>query len=198
MPNLRNRLPPLNSLAAFEAAARHGSFTRAAVELNLSQAAISRQIRVLEEHLGVSLFERRRHDVGLTPDGERYARTVNPAVNAIGDATAAIKVSGESIDQVVICSEICLAAFWLVPRLSRFQALHPGLDLKLLTSNRPMEMESEPFDVALQYGLPANAGFMSHPLCTDEIVVVCSPTVRKKLPAQCQAADLVNMPDDPS
>lgn len=90
MPNLRSRLPPLGSLAAFEAACCHASFTRAAEELNLTQAPVSRQIRTLEEDLGILLFDRRRHDVALTTAGQRFAEIVNPAVLQIASAKDAL------------------------------------------------------------------------------------------------------------
>ena len=188
MSSLRNRLPPLGSLAAFEAACRHTSFTRAAAELNLTQAAISRQIRALESHLGVRLFERRRHDVALTPEGQRFAADVNPALATIGDAAVSLK-SGY-VEELTIFSELCLAAHWLMPRLSRFQAANPNLSLKILTSNRPIEAETETFDVALTYGLSRSAAFQSQPLAPKTIVAVCSPEVRRRLPKRCQAKDL--------
>ena len=188
MSSLRHRLPPLGSLAAFEAACRHQSFTRAATELNLTQAAISRQIRALETHLGVRLFERRRHDVALTAEGQRYATEVNPALAVIGDATVALK-SGY-VEELTIFSELCLAAHWLMPRLSQFQAGHPNLSVKLLTSNRPIESEAEKFDVALSYGISRSAAFHSEPLSEDAIVAVCNPEVRRKLPRRCKAKDL--------
>lgn len=188
MSSLRNRLPPLGTLAAFEAACRHRSFTRTAAELNLTQAAVSRQIRALEEHIGVRLFERRRHDVALTPEGVRFAAEVNPALAMIGDATVSLK-SGY-VEELTIFSELCLWAHWLMPRLSRFQAAHPDLSLKILTSNRPIEAETERFDVALTYGISRSAAFHSEPLAQETIVAVCSPAVRRKLPARCRAKDL--------
>jgi LysR family glycine cleavage system transcriptional activator len=188
MSNLRSRLPPLGALAAFEAACRHGSFTRAARELNLTQAAVSRQIRALEQYLGVDLFERRRHDVVITPEGERFARTVNPALSAIGDATTALK-SGDQAE-LIIFAELCLGAHWLMPRLSRFQATHPALSLNIHTSNRPIETESEPFDVALSYGVSNHPAFVSEPIGPERILAVCSPAARKRLPRRCGAKDL--------
>ena len=186
--SLRNRLPPLGSLAAFEAACRHQSFTRAAAELNLTQAAISRQIRALEDHLGTRLFERRRHDVALTREGERFALEVNPALTTIGDAAMALK-SGY-VDELVIFSELCLAAHWLMPRLSRFQATHPQLSLKVLTSNRSVDAETEKFDLALTYGISRNAAYRSDSIAQDTIVAICNPGVRRQLPQRCAAKDL--------
>lgn len=188
--SLRSRLPPLGSLAAFEAASRHRSFTRAAAELNLTQAAISRQIHLLEEHLGVLLFERLRHSVVLTPDGERFAAKVNPALTAIGDATVAARSGIE--DEFTIRTEFCLATHWLMPRLSQFQPMHPSLSIKVLTSNRPIETEQEQFDVGLGYGLNHGPNFNCEPLATDAMVPVCSPATRMRLPKHCSVADLAS------
>ena len=188
MPNLRNRLPPLGALAAFEAASRHQSFTRTAAELNLTQAAVSRQIRGLEAHLGVRLFERRRHDVALTAEGQRFAAEVNPALIRIGDAAESLK-SGYA-EELTIFSELCLAAHWLMPRLSRFHAAHADLSLRILTSNRSVETQSEHLDVALTYGVSRSAAYQSEPLAPETIVAVCSPQVRRSLPKRCSAKDL--------
>lgn len=188
IPNLRMRLPPLSSLAAFEAACRHRSFSRAASELNLTQAAVSRQIASLERHLGVPLFERRRHDVVVTAEGERFARQVNPALIAIGDAAISLKAG--SSDELVIFSELCLSAHWLLPRLSRFQDQHPKLSLKILTSNKPIETEAEQFDVALAYGSSHSPRFLSQTICTENLVAVCSPSFRKKLPKTIGPSEL--------
>lgn len=186
--NLRNRLPPLSALAAFEAASRQESFTRAAAELNLTQAAVSRQIHLLEEYLGVPLFDRRRHNVVLNADGERFAAKVNPALIAIGDAAVAIKSGAH--DEFIIRTEFCLATHWLMPRLSQFQLLHPDLSIKVMTSNRPIQTEREQFDVGLGYGLQHGPGLQCEPLATDAMIPVCSPATRQHLPVNCSAADL--------
>ena len=186
--SLRNRLPPLGTLAAFEAACRHRSFTRAAAELNLTQAAVSRQIRALEQHLGAQLFERRRHDVALTPEGVRFAAEINPALATIGDATVALK-SGYT-EELTVMSELCLAAHWLMPRLSRFQADHTNLSLRILTSSRPIDAQIEKFDVALTYGFSESTAFHSEALAPETILAVCSPVVRAALPKRCSAGQL--------
>lgn len=188
MSSLRSRLPPLGSLAAFEAACRHKSFSRAADELNLTQAAVSRQIRALEEHLEVRLFERRRYDVALTPEGCRFAAEVNPALAMIGDVSVSLK-SG-FVDELTIFAEVCLAAHCLMPRLSHFQAAHADLSIKILSSNRPFERETEQFDVALAYGTSQSASFHSEVLTPDTILAVCNPAVRGRLPKHCTAKDL--------
>lgn len=188
--SLRRKLPPLTSLAAFEAVCRLNSFTKAAHELNLTQAAISRQIIKLEEDLGVTLFERRSHDVGLTQDGERYARTINPAINAIGDATQIMKSNKAEADQLVIFSETCMAAYRIVPRMPRFQALFPHVSIKLLTSNEAMEDVIDPFDIGFQYGPADKRLFISKSTWSDNIIVVCSPDFRDTLPEKCRIQDM--------
>jgi len=190
IPNLRNRLPPLGSLASFEAASRHESFTRAATELNLTQAAVSRQILVLEKYLGVRLFERLRHNVRLTAEGERFAAKVNPALITISEVAASLK-SG-FVDELTIRSEFCLATHWLMPRLSRFQLMHPGLSLKVMTSNRPIETEREQFHIALGYGAVHGSNLQCEPLATDAMVPVCNPETRRSLPEKCTAQDLAD------
>ncbi|NEY91784.1 LysR substrate-binding domain-containing protein [Tabrizicola oligotrophica] len=185
IPNLRNRLPPLGTLAAFEAACHHGSFTRAAAELNLTQAAVSRQIRSLEEHLGHALFERRRHDVVLTTAGRRFAEEVNPALNRIGKAATSLR-KGQAI--VTIAVEFCLAAHWLMPRLSRFQNAHPDLQLRILTSTNPTE--GDEFDLAVAYGQVAGTRLQSKVLATDRIHAVCSPSYAARKPRPWHVDDI--------
>lgn len=186
MSNLRSRLPPLGTLTAFEAACRHGSFTRAAAELNLTQAAVSRQIRLLEDHLGVPLFERRRHDVALTAEGARFAAQANAGLIQIADAAAQLR--GSRFD-LTICAEFCLAAHWLMPRLSQFQTAHPDLKLRIVTASDPLRA-GELFDVALAYGLSHDPSLRSEPLIDDCIVPLAAPALRASLPERCTASDL--------
>jgi LysR family glycine cleavage system transcriptional activator len=190
MTNLRKRLPPLTSLAAFETVCRLGSFTKAAYELNLTQAAVSRQIIKIEHDLGVTLFERRSHDVGLTHEGERFARTVNPAINAIGDAAQIMRASGSESNQLIIFSEMCLAAYLIVPLMPKFQAMFPQVNIKLLTSSKPMEDLLETFDIGFQYGAADKRVFTPLSTWSDEIIVVCSPEFRRTLPEKCSIQDL--------
>jgi LysR family glycine cleavage system transcriptional activator len=187
MPNLRNRLPPLGSLAAFEAACRHGSFTRAAEELNLTQAAVSRQIRALEDDLAVMLFERRRHDVALTAAGQRFAEVVNPAVLQIATAKGALQ---RDANEFTICTELCLAAHWLMPRLSRFQADHPNLCLRILTSPDPLRDGSADADLILTYGSSKSGKLVVAHQFEEQIVPLCSPLFRRTLPRRLTAKDI--------
>ncbi|WP_110668793.1 LysR substrate-binding domain-containing protein [Salinicola halophilus] len=167
-------LPPLATLLPFESAARWESFTRAAQELNLTQAAISRQVRALETDLGVALFERRNRAVHLTPAGRELADTIASGLGKIAEHACALRGSNNPLRVTLFC-QLCEAFYWLMPRLADFHRRHPDIDLKLTTSTRPLTEQHEPFDVALQtQGRPCG----SHRLAftgSDSIFPVCSP-----------------------
>jgi LysR family glycine cleavage system transcriptional activator len=192
MVNLRSRLPPLTSLAAFDAVCRHLSFTRAAAELCLTQAAVSRQIIALERHLEVALFERRAHDVALTVDGEKFAEIVNPAINAIGDA--AVKIKLKQTNKLTIFSEPCIANYWVTPRISRYQAEYPQTTITLLTSNLLIDDATEVFDIGLQYGCANKKVFAQQARWSDEIIVVACPGIHNQLRKNVKLTDLLDFP----
>lgn len=171
---LGKSLPPLSTLLPFEAAARLESFSRAADELHLTQAAVSRQIRALETSLGQALFERRNRGVFLTPAGRELARVVSLSLGNLAQHAEALRGTQRE-SQVILFCQLCEAFYWLMPRLSKFHQRHPEIDIKLTTSTRPLTEQREPFDIALQtYGRPSG----SHELAftaADEILPVCSP-----------------------
>jgi DNA-binding transcriptional LysR family regulator len=172
----RRFLPPTAVLAAFEAAARTGSFTRAAEEVDLTQSAVSRQIRGLEEQLGAELFVRERQAVRLTQAGECYAREVRSALRHIGGASMSIRANpaGTSLSLAV------LPAFgnrWLIPRVGRFLAAHPDITIHFHTRAEPFEFEREPFDAAIHYGHPAWLNAESVPLMNEFVTPMASPEV---------------------
>lgn len=149
MNRLGKALPPLASLMPFEAAARLESFSRAADELHLTQAAVSRQIRALEENLGVALFERRNRGVFLTAAGREFGRTVSTALESV--ATHANTLREEVHDGVVVLfCQLCEAFYWVMPRLAAFNRQHPEIEVRLVTSTRPVAEHHDYFDVALQ------------------------------------------------
>lgn len=165
----RRFLPPTAMLAAFESAARTGSFTQAGVELNLTQSAVSRQIRALEERLGADLFVRERQTVKLTEAGLSYAREIRDALKHIGDASMAIRASPKATS----FNLAILPAFgsrWLMPRLASFFAANPDVTINFSTRTTPFEFEAEPFDAAIHFGHPAWMGAESVPLM-GEIVL---------------------------
>ncbi len=145
------RLPPLNPLRAFEAAARHGSVTRAAKELNVTHGAVSHQIRSLEATLKVKLLERGARRVRLTPHGAALLPTLSTTFEEIAAATARMTRPATGGDLVVSCVP-ALLSLWLVPRLGRFTEQFPGIRLRLLASNDPADVFDPDIDVCIRYG----------------------------------------------
>src|ERR1700692_4563128 len=145
------RLPSLNGLRAFEAAARHLSFTQAASELNVTQTAISHQIKRLEEELGVRLFVRQNRALTLTPEAKNYLPGIRAAFNDMRLATD--RLLRKDDDHVLTVSTLAsLAAKWLLPRLSAFQEAHHGIDVRITTSTSLVDFHRDNVDAAIRYG----------------------------------------------
>lgn len=176
MSRLSRQLPPLASLLPFEAAARHQSFTLAAHDLHLTQAAVSRQIRALEDNLGTTLFERSHRAVRLTDAGEQLARSLSAGLEAIA-ATADRLRSQRDGDDLILLTEIHIAMYWLIPRLSAFHAQHPDIRLRINTSTLPLTEAEESFDLALQYSHRPSGALTPLLSVPDAIFPVCSPSV---------------------
>jgi DNA-binding transcriptional LysR family regulator len=144
-------LPPLNSLRAFEAAARHLSFTRAAEELHVTQAAISHQIKGLEERLGLPLFRRLPRRLLLTEEGQTLLPELRDAFNRIAQAIERIGARGQG-GTLTVSSMTTIVMSWLLPRLPRFQAAHPEIDVRMVTSQNLVDFTREDVDVAIRFG----------------------------------------------
>jgi len=194
MAALRSRLPPLLALAPFEAACRHASFSKAAAELSLTQAAVSRQIRLLEQHLGIALFERRRHGVVVTKAGVEFLGQVAPALNAMATAADRARHAGRAQGSLTIFSDLALAGSFIIPRLGSLKRLHPDLDFRLVTSSEPMEMATEPFDVGLTTAKVPEELFDRVPICGEEVFPVASPTFRRRLSKKPTIDDVARTP----
>ncbi|GEC58794.1 LysR family glycine cleavage system transcriptional activator [Bradyrhizobium japonicum] len=173
---MTSRLPSLNGLRAFEAAARHMSFTLAASELNVTQTAISHQIRRLEEELGVRLFIRQNRSLSLTPEATEYLPGVRAAFNDL--RLAADRLLRRDDDHVLTVSTLAsLAAKWLLPRLSAFQEAHSGIDVRITTSTSLVDFQRDKVDAAIRYGRGQWAGLRADWLMADELFPVCSPSL---------------------
>jgi LysR family glycine cleavage system transcriptional activator len=173
---LTARLPSLNGLRAFEAAARHLSFTLAAAELNVTQTAISHQIKRLEEELGLPLFIRKNRALALTPKAKDYLPGVRAAFNDLRLATD--RLLRKDDDNVVTISTLSsLAAKWLLPRLSTFQEAHPSIDVRITTSTGLVDFRSGDVDAAIRYGRGHWPGLRTQWLMADELFPVCSPVL---------------------
>ena len=173
---MTSRLPSLNGLRAFEAAARHLSFTNAATELNVTQTAISHQIRRLEEELGIRLFVRQNRALTLTPQAKDYLPGVRAAFNDLRLATD--RLLRKDNDHVLTVSTLAsLAAKWLLPRLSAFQEAHPGIDVRITTSTALVDFRNGDVDAAIRYGRGHWPGVRADWLTADELFPVCSPAL---------------------
>ncbi len=168
-------LPPLQTLRAFEAAARLASFTRAAGELSITQGAISRQIRQLEERLGVVLFHRRERGVVLTPAGERYRLAVREALERLAAATAELGPQGGS-GPVTIGASSALASLWLMPRLSGFRHREPDLEIRVLASDHDVATAADEVDLLIAYAGKPPAATGDRHLFGEVIFPVCAPS----------------------
>lgn len=193
-------LPPLATLIAFEAAGRHLSFTKAAAELHLTQAAVSKQIRALERDLGVALFSRSHRAVQLTAEGREYLHTVVTALTHLQHATREIK-SEPAGGRLRIAADHSVAALILMPRLKRLFALQPRTSLHLVVSNSASRMLAEEVDLAILHG---EGHWTQHELelLHDEVVFpVCSPDYLARqgpieTPADLARARLIELDDD--
>ena len=174
MQSIGSRLPPLKSLVAFEASARHLSLTRAAVELGISREAVSRQIRVLEEHLGVKLFDRLHRAVALTPSGKKLQSVVRDSLENIAYVTGAIRRPSRSF-KITVSSTIAIASFWLTPRLARFRSKYPNVEIHVAISDTPKDLMTDGIDVGLRYGDGNWRGLTALRLFNVNSFPVCSP-----------------------
>lgn len=174
---MRRKIPSHSALMAFEAAARHGNFARAADELALTEGAISRQIGRLEAFLGVVLFERVGNRVRLLPNGERYAAQVRETLDRLERDSQYLMgqpSDGASLDIAVLPT---FATRWLIPRLKRFQERHPNITVHLAEKMEPFVLASSGFDAAIHFEHPAWTGMRTHRLLHEVLVPVCHPAL---------------------
>ena len=170
------RLPPLNALRAFEAAGRHLSFTKAAAELHVTPAAVSHQVKALEDTLGVKLFRRLTRGLLLTDAGQALLPGLGKGFDGL--AAAVEGLSGLEDGGVLTVSVLqSLAAKWLVPRLDRFHAAHPDIDLRVSSTIRLVDFARDDVDLAIRYGRGRWPGLRAELMLTEELFPVCSPAL---------------------
>lgn len=193
-----HRLPPLNAVRAFEAAARHLSFTRAAEELHVTQSAISHQVKALEEHLGLKLFKRMNRALLLTDEGQEYLPTVRKVFDQLFEATRRL-MEKEARGKLTVSVLPSFAARWLVPRLGRFVKSYPEIDVRLMPTGQLVDFVRDDVDVGIRYGRGRYPGLRVDRLMSEDVFPVCSPALLQGNKAIKKPGDLkhhVLMHDD--
>ncbi|MGB7192503.1 MAG: LysR substrate-binding domain-containing protein [Collimonas pratensis] len=202
MADLR-RLPPLQSLAFFEAAARHLNFTAAAKELGTTQPAVSHRIGLLEEDLGVALFTRGHRGVALNADGTRLFEAVHDSLGTIGNAVAQIRAR-RTRQVLSVATDFAFASYWLMPQLGALRKLVADLDVRIVTSQKAFDIREEAVDVAIAFGDGRWPGCEAELLFPEIVVPVCSPSFRDRHGLSGDPANLAQLPllhlesDDPA
>jgi LysR family glycine cleavage system transcriptional activator len=200
---MKRSLPPLNGLRAFEAAARHLSFTDAAEELSVTQAAISHQVRGLEQRLGLKLFVRRNRSLLLSEAGQAYLPTVRSAFDQLHEATEKL-LQKDKGGALTVTTTASFATKWLVPRLGGFQRANPEIDVRISTGTNMVDFSREDVDVGIRYGRGQWPGVVAERLVAEDIMPVCAPSLVKgpnalRKPADLRRATLLHIgsfPDD--
>ncbi len=175
MQKLRSKLPPVTSLVPFEAAMRLHSISLAAAELNLTQAAVSKQVKALEEYVGTALFERRNRAVHPTEAGSELGRVISGSLTEIACAAQALRQQ-HSESEIVLRSQLCEGLYWLMPRLSGFYQTHPNIPVRVSVSTDPLSSTSEKYDLALQTTGRDFGNAQQVFTASDNVFPVCSPS----------------------
>ena len=169
-----NRLPPLNALRAFEAAARHMSFARSAEELNVTQSAVSQHVRQLEDYLGLKLFLRQNNSLTLTVAGRALLPPIRDAFKGLLEATSSVK-SRDFENVLKIGAPPTFSTKWLRSRLANFRQQYPELEIKLIASKKWIDFNREDFDASIRFGQGDYPGLVAENFMTEDIFPVCSP-----------------------
>src|SRR3974390_2331822 len=174
------RLPPLTSLRAFEAAGRLLSIRKGAVELSVTPAAVSRQVQLLEQHLGVELFERHGRGIRLPGAGEDYLREITRSFTGLRAATSNLmEIRGSQLFRIRVYPTFAIR--WLIPRLSSFHQSHPDIDVKITTSLEWVDFGRDDIDAAIRLGSGDWSGLQADMIARHELLPVCSPEFQKSL-----------------
>src|SRR4051794_24156498 len=187
------RLPPLNALKTFEAAARSESFTHAAEELSVTQAAVSQQVKALEGVLGLTLFNRERQRLVITEAGREYLAVVRDALDRIAVGTDRL-VQRRTSGVLTVSTSPDFAAKWLVHRLGRFAEAHPDIDLRVSATMHHVDFVREDVDLAIRHGDGNWAGLSVVRLCSEQLFPVCSPKLASGRNRITTASDLLKFP----
>jgi LysR family transcriptional regulator, glycine cleavage system transcriptional activator len=190
MAKFRYQLPSLNYLVAFEAAAKHLNFTEAARSLNVSRTAISYQIKAIEDFIGKSLFQRLNRSVKLTEEGEKLYTVVARNLEELLDVVTAIG-NEESEDTITVTTTTGFSTYWLLPRIGAFRAEYPEIDIKLVVSDRYIDLEEDDVDVAIRYFRDDLIDPSARLLLKQKIAPTCSGAYSTALGKQSSAEELL-------
>lgn len=168
------KLPPLNSIKAFEATARHLSFSKAAIELNVTAGAISQQVKALENTLGVTLFKRQNRLILLTEEGQACLPHISMGLDKISEGVSAL-YQYENKRPLTITLTPTFASGWLIPRLSKFKKKHPEIDIRIDATNEVVDLINDDIDIAIRFGSGEFAGLEAEYLFPQNVFPVCSP-----------------------
>jgi len=174
MQTQRRNLPSLDLLRGFEAAARNLSFTKAADELFVTQSAVSRQVKAIEDHLGTALFVRHHRALSLTAAGHELYRATAQALRQLADTATKIR-ERDSGRTLTVTTTIGFASLWLIPRLADFRSQRPDIDIRIGADNKMLDLEREGIEVAIRYCTPKAAPRIATKLFGEEVLPVCSP-----------------------
>lgn len=181
----------MKSLVAFEAVARHLSLTRAGQELFISREAVSRQIRILEEHLGVKLFDRLHRAVSLTVAGKEFIAVVQDSLKNIALSSDNIQKNNQP-SKITICATVAISSFWLTQKLIKYRETHPQVEFRVVVSDTPADMADDDVDISFRYGDGNWPGFNTVRLFEIDSFPVCSPDYLKKSSPIKTPQDLLN------
>lgn len=188
-----NRPPSLKGVVVFESAGRHGSFTRAAEELGISQPAVSHAVRLLETELGIVLFDRRQKGVRPTQAGQYLLEQMSAGLTQIYQALREVRLR-HAEHQVTLVVSTATATWWLLPRIARFKQLHPRIELRCITTDRDLDLSRERIDLAITLGSGKFDNYQRWHFVDEEIFAVCSPRLLQSHGAIKDVKDLARMP----
>jgi LysR family transcriptional regulator, glycine cleavage system transcriptional activator len=189
MPEQRRNLPSLDLLRGFEAAARNLSFTKAAEELFVTQSAVSRQVKTIEDHLGVALFARRHRALSLTDAGHELYRATAQALRQLSDAATKIR-ERSGVRTLTVTATIGFTSLWLIPRLADFRSQRPDIDIRISANNKMLDLERESMEVAIRYCTPKAAPEGAIKLFGEVVLPVCSPKLVTRMAPLATPDDL--------
>lgn len=188
---MKHRLPTFGLLNTFEVAARHLSFTLASQELCLTQGAVSRQIKALEDQIGVTLFLRKHRAIELTLEGVELYKVVTRSLEDIGACLEAMR-NNTAFPQITVAASVSFAYYWLMPRLEKFSEAHPEIDLRILASDQKVDLTRDGVDVAILFGCDPWSAVEAKFMFGEQVYPVCSPDYLASHPELQQASDMLD------